>query len=59
MLDKLLYFKEVTMQQGSGCHANTRIQSYTLCACWFYLGCEKNFGFVDKNIVALKLKENN
>ena len=55
MLDTLLYFKKVRMQQGSGCHTNTHIQHYTLCACWFYLGCEKSFGFVGEN--ALKLKK--
>ena len=37
MLDILLYFKKVTMLKGSGCHTNTHIQHYTLCACWFYL----------------------
>ena len=52
------------MQQGSGCHTNTHIQHYTLCACWLYLwlwttiagctfGCEQCLA-VDENTFAVE-----
>ena len=56
-LDTILHFKKVRMQKGSGCHTNTHIQHYTLCACWFYLWLWEKFWL--RGWKCVEVEENN